>query len=57
MESLRDARRNGVILSLHPHNDRGTAVAAAELGPSCDSIIRINSQSGKGGVAYLLETG
>ncbi|MCX8087325.1 MAG: 2-isopropylmalate synthase [Rhodocyclaceae bacterium] len=25
-------RRNGVILSLHPHNDRGTAVAAAELG-------------------------
>ncbi|UZR28545.1 2-isopropylmalate synthase [Methylococcus mesophilus] len=26
------ARRNGVILSLHPHNDRGTAVAAAELG-------------------------
>ena len=26
------ARRDGVILSLHPHNDRGTAVAAAELG-------------------------
>ncbi|HEX5016833.1 MAG TPA: 2-isopropylmalate synthase [Actinomycetes bacterium] len=26
------ARRNSVILSLHPHNDRGTAVAAAELG-------------------------
>jgi 2-isopropylmalate synthase len=26
------ARREGVILSLHPHNDRGTAVAAAELG-------------------------
>ncbi len=25
-------RRNAVILSLHPHNDRGTAVAAAELG-------------------------
>ncbi len=25
-------RRNSVILSLHPHNDRGTAVAAAELG-------------------------
>ncbi|MEJ5868218.1 2-isopropylmalate synthase [Pseudokineococcus sp. 5B2Z-1] len=24
--------RQGVILSLHPHNDRGTAVAAAELG-------------------------
>jgi 2-isopropylmalate synthase len=26
------ARRNSVVLSLHPHNDRGTAVAAAELG-------------------------
>ncbi|HAM24954.1 MAG TPA: 2-isopropylmalate synthase [Actinobacteria bacterium] len=26
------AYRDNVILSLHPHNDRGTAVAAAELG-------------------------
>ncbi|MHB1232331.1 MAG: 2-isopropylmalate synthase [Burkholderiales bacterium] len=26
------ARRDSVILSLHPHNDRGSAVAAAELG-------------------------
>ncbi|MEU5878538.1 2-isopropylmalate synthase [Spirillospora sp. NPDC047279] len=26
------AHRDSVILSLHPHNDRGTAVAAAELG-------------------------
>jgi 2-isopropylmalate synthase len=25
-------RRDQVVLSLHPHNDRGTAVAAAELG-------------------------
>ena len=25
------ARRDSVILSLHPHNDRGTAVAAAEM--------------------------
>ncbi|MGH4013873.1 MAG: 2-isopropylmalate synthase [Pseudonocardiaceae bacterium] len=25
-------RRRAVVLSLHPHNDRGTAVAAAELG-------------------------
>ena len=24
--------RDKIILSLHPHNDRGTAVAAAELG-------------------------
>ncbi len=26
------SRRNAVVISLHPHNDRGTAVAAAELG-------------------------
>ncbi len=26
------ANREAVILSLHPHNDRGTAIAAAELG-------------------------
>ena len=26
------ARRDSVVLSLHPHNDRGTAVAAAEMG-------------------------
>jgi 2-isopropylmalate synthase len=29
--SRRVARRDAVILSVHPHNDRGTAVAAAEL--------------------------
>jgi 2-isopropylmalate synthase len=30
---LRDVKnRESIILSLHPHNDRGTAVAAAELG-------------------------
>ncbi|MGE4217888.1 MAG: 2-isopropylmalate synthase [Alphaproteobacteria bacterium] len=26
------ARRDSIILSLHPHNDRGTGVAAAEMG-------------------------
>jgi 2-isopropylmalate synthase len=26
------SRRDAIVLSLHPHNDRGTAVAAAELG-------------------------
>ncbi len=30
--SRRLPRRDSVILSLHPHNDRGTGVAAAELG-------------------------
>ena len=65
------ARRDAVIVSVHPHNDRGTGVAAlapgavwdvpylpidpADLGRSYESIIRVNSQSGKGGVAFLLE--
>jgi 2-isopropylmalate synthase len=30
--SRRLAHRENVILSLHPHNDRGTAIAASELG-------------------------
>ncbi|KAG0906491.1 hypothetical protein G6F31_021796 [Rhizopus arrhizus] len=25
------ARRDSIVLSVHPHNDRGTAVASAEL--------------------------
>jgi 2-isopropylmalate synthase len=29
----------------------------ADVGRSYDSVIRVNSQSGKGGIAYLLETG
>ncbi|NCV99232.1 MAG: hypothetical protein EBW26_00715 [Proteobacteria bacterium] len=46
--------RKDISLSLHPHNDRGTAVAAS-LGRSYEAVVRINSQSGKGGVAFLLE--
>ncbi len=30
--SRRLAHRENILLSLHPHNDRGTAIAAAELG-------------------------
>ncbi len=30
--SRRLAQREKIVLSLHPHNDRGTAIAAAELG-------------------------
>ncbi|MFX7140609.1 2-isopropylmalate synthase, partial [Acinetobacter baumannii] len=26
------SRRDAVVISLHPHNDRGTGVAATELG-------------------------
>ena len=32
MVSHKIKRRDSVVLSLHPHNDRGTAVAAAEFG-------------------------
>jgi len=32
-------------------------VDPADLGRSYDAVIRVNSQSGKGGIAYLLETG
>ena len=28
----------------------------ADVGRSYDAVIRVNSQSGKGGIAYLLET-
>jgi 2-isopropylmalate synthase len=28
----------------------------ADIGRSYDAVIRVNSQSGKGGIAYLLET-
>lgn len=31
-------------------------VDPADLGRSCDSIIRVNSQSGKGGIAWMLES-
>jgi 2-isopropylmalate synthase len=106
------SKRDSIILSLHPHNDRGTAVAAAELavlagadrvegtlfgngertgnvdvvtlamnlfsqgidpaldfsdidkvpidpshtGRTYEAIIQVNSQSGKGGVAYVMDT-
>lgn len=32
------------------------AIDPADIGRSYDSVIRVNSQSGKGGVAYLMET-
>ncbi|HUW36919.1 MAG TPA: 2-isopropylmalate synthase [Rhodocyclaceae bacterium] len=40
-----------------PWNVPYLPIDPADVGRSYDSIIRINSQSGKGGVAYLLETG
>jgi 2-isopropylmalate synthase len=45
-----DARRDGDLWDV-PY----LPVDPSDLGRSYDSIIRVNSQSGKGGVAYLLE--
>ncbi|CAG0982344.1 partial 2-isopropylmalate synthase, partial [Rhodocyclaceae bacterium] len=39
-----------------PWNVPYLPVDPADLGRSYDSVIRVNSQSGKGGIAYLLET-
>ncbi|KAI6045555.1 hypothetical protein EDC04DRAFT_2633733 [Pisolithus marmoratus] len=76
------SEREHVVVSLHPHNDRGTGIAAAELAvlggadriegclfgngernwkrrhrQSCaeSRFIRVNSQSGKGGIAFLVK--
>ena len=40
-----------------PWNVPYLPIDPADLGRSYGSVIRVNSQSGKGGVAYLLETG
>jgi 2-isopropylmalate synthase len=39
-----------------PWNIPYLPIDPADLGRSYDSVIRVNSQSGKGGIAYLLET-
>ena len=39
-----------------PWNVPYLAIDPADIGRSYDSVIRVNSQSGKGGVAYLMET-
>lgn len=57
--SHQDAIRKG--FEVQDAGDRWTVpylpVDPADLGRTYDSIIRVNSQSGKGGVAHLLETG
>jgi 2-isopropylmalate synthase len=40
-----------------PWNIPYLPIDPADLGRGYDSVIRVNSQSGKGGIAYLLETG
>ncbi len=56
--SHQDAIKKGFSVqeSDAPWNLPYLPIDPADLGRSYDSVIRINSQSGKGGVAYLLET-
>lgn len=55
--SHQDAIRKGMAAQRAdtPWNVPYLPVDPAELGRSYDSLVRVNSQSGKGGVAYLLE--
>jgi 2-isopropylmalate synthase len=55
--SHQDAIRKGMAVQRPdaPWNVPYLAIDPAELGRSYDSLVRVNSQSGKGGVAYLLE--
>ena len=39
------ARRDEIVLSLHPHNDRGTGVAAAEFGVMAGACLLYTSPS------------
>jgi 2-isopropylmalate synthase len=58
--SHQDAIRKG-LAALRRDDEAGWAVPylpvdPADVGRSYDAVIRINSQSGKGGIAYVLET-
>lgn len=61
--SHQDAIKKGFAARNSPSSEAGERwnvpylpIDPADLGRSYDSVIRVNSQSGKGGVAYLLET-
>ncbi len=56
--SHQDAIKKGLAQQLPdiPWNVPYLPIDPADLGRTYDSVIRINSQSGKGGIAYLLET-
>jgi 2-isopropylmalate synthase len=61
--SHQDAIKKGFAAHKAPDHENGPwnipylPIDPADLGRSYDSVIRVNSQSGKGGIAYLLETG
>jgi 2-isopropylmalate synthase len=57
--SHQDAIRKGFAAQKEdvPWNVPYLPIDPKDIGRSYDSLIRVNSQSGKGGIAYLLETG
>ncbi|MDT0474066.1 2-isopropylmalate synthase [Streptomyces sp. DSM 41014] len=55
-EHARAAAESGVPAGLAPWSVPYLPVDPADLGRSYEAVIRVNSQSGKGGVAYLLRT-
>ena len=58
--SHQDAIKKGMHAQQHSESDQWDVpylpIDPADLGRSYEAIIRVNSQSGKGGVAYLMET-
>ena len=52
----RDAEAAGVPLHDHPWGVPYLPVDPQDVGRSYEAVIRVNSQSGKGGVAYVLRT-
>jgi len=52
----RDAAAAGVPVSAHPWGVPYLPIDPKDVGRSYEAVIRVNSQSGKGGVAYLMKT-
>ncbi|MEU6597401.1 2-isopropylmalate synthase [Streptomyces flaveolus] len=55
-EHARRARESGVPEAQAPWSVPYLPIDPADVGRSYEAVIRVNSQSGKGGVAYLLRT-
>ncbi len=57
-EALEDeARAAGVPFAEYPWNVPYLAIDPRDVGRTYEAVIRVNSQSGKGGVAYVMKTG
>ena len=52
----RDAARAGVPVDEHPWAVPYLPIDPKDVGRTYEAVIRVNSQSGKGGVAYILKT-